>query len=111
MRKNTRAGLRERAHQGFASGRIAFGFGTVLDKPDVKDRKESKKRIVIDEQEAPTIRRIADLYEDGYGYRKITKTLNQEGAPSPTGNGWSASRVWEVLRLPHYAGYWSYGRR
>jgi DNA invertase Pin-like site-specific DNA recombinase len=111
MRKNTRDGLRGRAHDGFASGKVPFGYDTVLVDPTVTDRKKSKKRIVINEKLAPTVRRIFDLYEDACGYRKITKTLNHEGAPSPRGRGWSTSHVWDVLRLPHYAGYWSYGRR
>ncbi|MGR5970671.1 recombinase family protein [Bacillus paranthracis] len=37
------------------------------------------KKLVINENEASVVRRIYDLYENGFGYVKIATKLNDEG--------------------------------
>jgi site-specific DNA recombinase len=110
-RKNTRAALRQRAIDGFAAGRVPFGYRTVLMDPTVADPKKTKKRIAIVDAEARIVSRIVAMYLDGRGYAAIAKALNAEGAPSPRGRGWSPTSIWEMLREPRYAGYWTHGER
>ena len=45
--------------------------------------KENKNRFVVDEETAPTVRRIFDLYADGKGFDYIARELNKEGMDSP----------------------------
>jgi site-specific DNA recombinase len=111
IRSRTRDGLRQRARDGFAFGTVPYGYKTVLVDPNVTERKKSKKRIEIDERLAPIIRRVFTLYLDGYGYARIAKVLNSEGAPSGRGRRWSSSSVWELLRDRRYIGEWTYGQR
>lgn len=116
IRKNTRDGLRARANDGYATGRLPFGYRTVLVNPTVANRKESKKRIEIDPALAPLVRRIFALYLDGRGYLSIARQLNSEGAPWPRkgrtskrSTGWSGSTIWELLRDERYVGAWAHG--
>jgi hypothetical protein len=109
-RSRTRDGLRQRARDGFACGKVPFGYRTELVNPAVEDRKQSKKRIVINEPAAAVIRRIFEMYLDGHsGPGKIARRLNKEGALSTNGLGWSVPKVHAVLRDPRYAGQWVYG--
>jgi len=109
IRSRTRSGLRQRALDGFATGKVPFGYRCVLVDPTVLDRKRSKKRIEIDEKQAAIVRRIFGLYLEGRGVSGIAKLLNVEGMPSPKGRGWSRACVWETLRNPRYVGEWTYG--
>jgi DNA invertase Pin-like site-specific DNA recombinase len=111
IRSRTRDGLRQRARDGFCTGSLPFGYRTMLVDPNVKDRKQSKKKIEIDEAHAAIVRRVFREYLDGRGYVNIAKQLNREGAPSPRGKGWSPASIWEMLRQPAYAGEWAYGER
>ena len=91
--------------------RFPSGYKPELVDPTVTDRKKSKKRIVVVEEEAKIVRRIYVLYLDYYGYTAIARILNTEGATSPRGKGWCHTGIWEILRNPCYAGEWTYGRR
>jgi len=64
-----------KARQGKRSGGFA-PYGYIFDK--------ELDKLVIDEDTAPTVRRIFDLYLGGLGYTKIAKMLTAEGIPSPT---------------------------
>ncbi len=48
-----------------------------------KDEKDTT-RLIIDEQTAPIVRRIFDMYIDGMGKHTIARTLNAEGILSPS---------------------------
>ena len=47
----------------------------------------------INEAEAATVRRIFTLYNQGQSARKIAKTFNHEGIPSPSGKEWHATSI------------------
>lgn len=58
-----------------------------------------------------TIQVIFRLYAiTGLSLRAIAARLNQAGAPSPTGRGWSSYRLQRVLRCEAYVGTYVYGR-
>lgn len=66
-----------RAHQEKGTLLLRVPFGYVRDKND-------KSRIVMIEEEAEYIRRIFELYLQGYGYRKIANILTEQGIPTPS---------------------------
>lgn len=74
--ENVRKVLQHKREEGQFTGSFA-PYGYIID-PD------NKNHLVIDENAAAVVRRIFDLYDRGYGYRKIAATLNEEGIPSPS---------------------------
>ena len=85
-------------------------------------------RLVIDSAAAQVVRRIFDLFEQGWGKIKIAKQLNAEGIPSPSEykrilgeryhNGrkieqttyWTYATVHRILQNQMYAGNMEQGR-
>ena len=62
----------------------------------------TEKKIVIDEEVAPIVRRIFAMALDGMSCRKIAATLNEEGVPTP-----ATYCGWNMGRKGPYAGLWS----
>lgn len=52
-------------------------YGYLIDPAD-------KHHLIIDEETAPIVRMIFDLYVSGEGYRHIVQKLNGEGIACPT---------------------------
>ncbi|MGK9485084.1 recombinase family protein [Bacillus tropicus] len=73
-------------------GRAPYGY-------DVID-----KKLVINENEASVVRRIYDLYENGFGYVKIATKLNDEGKKTKAGGYWRHSAVQKIIRSAVYKG-------
>lgn len=98
----------------FIGGKAAYGY---------KLHPTEKNKIVVDEQAAPTVRRIFRMALEGMSCRQIAVQLNGEGVPSPavyagltiartgpyTGR-WSSERVTEMLRNEVYIGNMVQGR-
>jgi DNA invertase Pin-like site-specific DNA recombinase len=73
--EKVRAAKRISALSGRAqSGYVPFGYKKNPDKPC---------HYIIDEEAAPTVRRIFDMKAQGYGFKAIAILLNDEGVPSP----------------------------
>lgn len=68
------------------------------------DGEREKRRLVMDETEAETIRLMADWYESGAGDGEVAGRLNAAGVPSPSGVKWDSSQVRNLLRSPLVAG-------
>lgn len=45
---------------------------------------QDKHHLIIDEETAPHVQRIFEMYVQGSGYRKIVQELNSRGIPSPS---------------------------
>lgn len=60
--------------------------------------------ITIVPEEMETVRRIFELYQEGYGLTKITNTLNAEGRSTLHGNPWHTSSVARILDNEKYCG-------
>lgn len=56
------------------------------------------------EEEAIVVRRIYDLYLQGYSRDKICDVLNEEGIPSPMGQKWSKTTICSILTNERYVG-------
>ncbi|HVW28108.1 MAG TPA: recombinase family protein [Polyangiaceae bacterium] len=102
----TRRGLWGNAREGKATGGRTYGYLTADD-----------GRVMIDDAQAPVVRRIFETYARGAGYARIAAELNADGIEPPRGSrrraggGWMASCLREMLRNPKYAGAWRFGVR
>ena len=101
-RQRTYDAMRRKALAGHVTGGRVFGYDNV--------RTDSGPVIrVINEVEAAVVRRIFELYADGYGQSRIAKVLNEESAVAPRSQqgrprAWAPSSVHEVLERPLYRG-------
>lgn len=60
--------------------------------------------ITIVPEEADTVRRIFELYSQGYGMQKIANIINEEGHRTIKGREWRCSKVRSILQNEKYAG-------
>ena len=88
------AGIERRAKQGYwPNGRVPFGY-----------IRNEDKQLVADEQRAPTVKRIFQLYTNGrLGAASIARRLTTEQAPSPP-RGWQPAVVLLILQNEAYIG-------
>lgn len=63
-----------------------------------------KKHIVIDPDEAPTIKRIFTLCQTGVSLQKIAKQLNDDGIRTRKGNLWTKGSLHLILKNDFYVG-------
>ena len=62
-------------------------------------------KLVVDEPEADTIRRIFRLFADGWSVSEIAGLLDRGNVPAPrAGTGWPGSGVWRTLKNEKYIG-------
>ncbi|PTQ78874.1 DNA invertase Pin-like site-specific DNA recombinase [Nitrosomonas oligotropha] len=113
--KHTLRAMKENTRQGYFNGsRPTFGYKAVeVETISIKGKK--KKRLVIDEQEAAFVRKIYDLYLNGYlgqsyGAKQIAVHLNERGL-TLRGAKWARNRVHEVLSNPTYQGEYIFNKR
>ena len=69
---------------------------------------DKDKNYVLNEQEAPAVRMIFDLYLQDKGYTEIINTLNLHGYKTKRGNSFRKNSIHDILRNPIYAGYYTY---
>ncbi|MCY3505333.1 MAG: recombinase family protein [Chloroflexi bacterium] len=67
-------------------------------------------RRVINDEQAPVVRRVFENFAAGGSIIGITNALNEEAIPAYTGGKWSAWTVKNMLRNPGYAGRTIYRR-
>jgi site-specific DNA recombinase len=107
----------KKARMGYVVGGRVFGYKNqdVFSGLDQHGRPlRSHVERVINPVEAAVVRRIFELYDTGYGLKRIAKILNSEGAPSPVHptrgdglasmSGWSPSTVGCLLKRELYRG-------
>jgi DNA invertase Pin-like site-specific DNA recombinase len=103
----TRARL-ENARQGFWNGsRPPFGYRTYV--AEVRGSKE-KKKLAIDENEAPIVKTIFALYSSGHGISNVVKELNSIGFRM-RGNPFTLRKVNTILRDSVYTGTYFFNQR
>ena len=110
--KKIRAVRRSNAKEGiYTAKKASYGYKMGTDK---------KRAPVIDEETAPIVKRIFEMYASGMSPRKISEILNLEGIPSPatyayTQSGqkpkpnvvglWTAVTIREMLNKSIYIGH------
>lgn len=68
------------------------------------------KRLAIDEQSAPIVRRIFADYLAGLSLWRLVESLRSSGIKSPTGGNWSPSGLSLMLHNEVYVGRYSWNR-
>ena len=93
LAQNTKRGSREAVLQGrSAGGAIPFGYKTV------------DKRLVIDEKEAPIVRRAFRMYADGAMVREIREEFRQRGFKTRNGGEFNRSSFNRMFLNEKYIG-------
>lgn len=93
-------GMEKRAREGRHNGVRLLGYRLV---PDAEDLRGGTK-MVIEEQEAETVRQIFALYMKGFGYKAIVNRINAEGRTGKNGKTFSISSIQTILTSPFYIG-------
>jgi len=113
--KHTLRAMNENARQGFYNGsRAPFGFNAI-DTEVTSNRGGKRKKLVVDPAEAEIVRKVHDLYLNGYlgkplGYKGIMELLNRQGVSS-RGSRWSCSKVEGILGNELYVGRYYFNRK
>lgn len=107
--ENVKMGMLARAREGKWNGGRVLGY----DLEDVSTEGDKRKhtRLVINEKEARTVRRIFELYIAGNGYKAIANCVNKEGHVGKRGKSFSISTVKTILENPVYVGMIRYDVR
>lgn len=74
---NVRMSLIAKSKEGLWCGGVVLGYDIVEIPNEGKKRKNTK--LQINEKEASTVRRIFELYSQGYGYKAVVNRINKEG--------------------------------
>lgn len=119
--KQTKRGLMARVNSGFSAGDICLGYDSKPTRTRMRGNLEipSHFEIVINEEQAKTVRTIFQLRLRGMGYAAISKYLNSNQIPSPPRSqkisgkkcNWSSSVVRKILTNRKYIGYWVWGKK
>ena len=94
--KKIRAVKRANAKEGiYTAKKASYGYKMGTDK---------KRAPVIDEETAPVVRRIFEMYASGVSPLKITEALNSEGIPSPA--AYAYAKLGQKAK-PNSVGLWT----
>lgn len=78
---------------------VAYGNGNILGYDRVR------KELIVNPEQARTVRMIYDMYLDGMGMRKIQYELEKAGRLTATGlTNWSCANIGRILNNPFYCG-------
>lgn len=107
--ENVKMGMLARAKEGSWNGGQVLGYDSKQVQND--NSKRTITRLVVNEKEAATVRRIFELYTEGHGYKSIANQVNKEGHRSKKGNLFSINAVKTILTNPIYVGFIRYNVR
>jgi len=99
------------ASQGHVTGTKVYGYENVPVYNGGSERR-SHVELRVYEEEAHVVRRIFQMYADGYGLKLVARQLNQEGIPAPRRqpSGWWDGTVRAMLHQELYRGRMVWGR-
>lgn len=99
LANETKKGQRENALKAmFPGGTPPLGYKVV------------NQKYVIDEEEAPIVRMIFNLYLQGYGYHKITNVLEAHGYKTKVGKSFGRNSLYSIINNPRYCGTYTFGK-
>jgi site-specific DNA recombinase len=112
IRSRTREALRSRVRDGRIAGGSCYGY-RLERKSDGSGRKYTLA--IVNDNEAPIVRRIYSEYLEGCGLKQIAHRLNDEGVRAPSagrrGSGsWAPGAVRTILLNARYRGVYLHGR-
>ena len=95
--ENTKRGQHDNAVKGLYNGHVAYGY-----------RRSADNRFEIYEPEAAVVRRIFDLYAQGYTFADIVEELNRDGLLTRNGRPFQKATVLYFLTNDNYIGTYHY---
>ncbi|MCM3068296.1 recombinase family protein [Priestia flexa] len=107
--ENVKMGMLARAREGKWNGGRVLGYD--LEDTTAQGNKRKHTKLVINEKEAQTVRRIFELYTSGIGYKAIANRVNLEGHRGKKGKPFSISTIKTILENPVYIGMIRYDVR
>ena len=100
--KNIRRNLRHKIEEGDLLVKAIYGYD------------KDGKRLIINEETAPVVKEIFELYSKDWGYQKIATYLNKKGIPTPSQSrgfanakqtaNWKAQHIVRILDDRRYIG-------
>ena len=98
LAQKIRRGMRETALKCKVTGSLPLGY-----------KSDPDKNIILDEEKAPLVAQIFELYADGWTAKKITDYLNEKGLRTQTGQLFNKNSLPRILSNPRYKGIYIYG--
>lgn len=74
------------------------------------DVDKDTRTYIINEREAKAVQIIYKMYDMGYSYDKILKTINSEGYKTKTGGTFGKNSISDILRNEKYTGVYIFNR-
>lgn len=93
--RKIRTNLRFKIQKGEYIGNAPYGY---------EKSQHEKNKLVVNKEQAETVKRIYRLYREGFGYSYIAVKLNQDGVKSPSMGLWNAVGVMRILSNRVYMG-------
>lgn len=81
-----------------------FEQGMIWGSKDQLGYKLVNRKLVLVPDEAALVRRIFDLYINGYGFQAIANLFNAEGHKSPSEKKWCKSAIEQIINNYNYTG-------
>lgn len=107
LAQDTRRGMKENASRGYLNGgMIPYGYKAI----NVKVNGQTKRKMAVNDLEAPIIRQIFKWCLQGEGTKEIVNRLNAEGKRTRQGKPWSKTVVYYMLTNPVYTGVMIWNR-
>ena len=102
LSRNIIRGMRENAHRGFLNGAHApFGY-RLIKTPD--ERGNLKSRLEIEGCEAEVVRRLFQLYLQGYGFKALAEKMRDQEVAYRNGRPFAKKTIEYILGNPVYTG-------
>lgn len=101
LAREVNKGMRENALKGMHTGGLpALGYNV----------DQQTKRLVINEKEAAAVRLIFKMFNQGFGYDKITNELNLQGFRTKTDKHFGHNSIQSILRNEKYVGVYIFNK-
>ena len=97
--KNIRDGLRTNARKGLSIGGLSLPLGY---------KSNSNKEIIIDEETAPHVKKIFEMYHDNCTMAEIVRYLNMHDVKTSRGNVFNKNSILRIVTNPKYIGIYMF---
>lgn len=99
LSQEVKKGQGEKISQGKPCNMLPYGYKNIKGNP-----------IIVDDQ-ANVVKKIFELYGQGYGSQKISNYLNDRGIPTMKSGIWNTSQINYILRNKAYTGCLKWGQK